>query len=145
MPYCRDRRHAAVRRRSPGETMLREKFSALKFSKTLPWIWLSVIVSELFTAFLNTVQSYGTVRRLSPDLLVMGRSTRCFYPDRRSHRHPFHQRDQRAERINEDSSARSGNGGWRRRRGTGAKRGTEPLSTALTPDLYLLAGLPISS
>jgi len=61
--------------------MLREKFSALKFSKSpWPWIWLSVIVSELFTAFLNTVQSYARYGRLSPDLLVIGAVDAMFVP-----------------------------------------------------------------
>ncbi len=39
-----------------------------------PWhiVWIAVVISELFTAFLNTVQSFIWYGKLSPDLLVIG-------------------------------------------------------------------------
>jgi len=50
--------------------------------KINPWhfIWFSVVFSELFTAFLNTVQSYIWYGELSPKLLVIGALDALFIP-----------------------------------------------------------------
>ena len=47
-----------------------------------PWhfIWMAVIISELFTALLNTVQSFIWYGRLSPDLLMIGAIDGLFVP-----------------------------------------------------------------
>ena len=65
----------------PAETMVRETLETFKFSKSpWPWVWLSVIVSELFTAVLNTIQSYVWYGRLLPDLLAIGAIDALFVP-----------------------------------------------------------------
>ena len=47
-----------------------------------PWhfIWLSVVVSELFTAFLNTIQSYIWYGNFSQNLLIIGALDALFIP-----------------------------------------------------------------
>jgi two-component system cell cycle sensor histidine kinase/response regulator CckA len=47
-----------------------------------PWhfIWLSVVFSELFTAFLNSIQSYIWFGKLSPNLLMIGAIDALFIP-----------------------------------------------------------------
>jgi PAS domain-containing protein len=47
-----------------------------------PWhfIWLSVVFSELFTAFLNTIQSFIWYGKISPDLLMIGALDALFIP-----------------------------------------------------------------
>jgi signal transduction histidine kinase/CheY-like chemotaxis protein len=47
-----------------------------------PWhfIWLSVVFSELFTAFLNTVQSFIWYGKFSPNLLAIGALDALFVP-----------------------------------------------------------------
>ena len=53
-----------------------------KQKKINPWhfIWLSVVVSELFTAFLNTIQSYIWYGNFSPNLLIIGALDALFIP-----------------------------------------------------------------
>jgi signal transduction histidine kinase/CheY-like chemotaxis protein len=61
--------------------MLRDKLTTLKFSKSpWPWVLLSVVVSEVFTAGLNIVQSYARYGRISADLLVIGAIDAMFVP-----------------------------------------------------------------
>jgi PAS domain S-box-containing protein len=61
--------------------MFNTTFRDLKFSKSpWPWIWLSVIVSELFTGVLNTIQSYARYGSLSTDLLMIGAVDAMFVP-----------------------------------------------------------------
>jgi len=47
-----------------------------------PWhfLWLSVVFSELFTAFLNTIQSFIWYGKLSPTLLIIGSIDAMFVP-----------------------------------------------------------------
>jgi len=47
-----------------------------------PWhfLWISVVFSELFTAFLNTVQSFIWYGKLSPKLLIIGALDAMFVP-----------------------------------------------------------------
>ncbi len=47
-----------------------------------PWhfIWISVIISELFTAFFNIVQSYLWFGEISPQLLIIGTIDSAFVP-----------------------------------------------------------------
>lgn len=54
----------------------------LKQKSFNPWhfIWLSVIISELFTAFFNIVQSYLWFGKISPQLLMIGTIDAAFVP-----------------------------------------------------------------
>jgi len=54
----------------------------VKQKRINPWhfIWLSVVVSELFTAFLNTIQSYIWYGKISQNLLIIGALDALFIP-----------------------------------------------------------------
>ena len=47
-----------------------------------PWhfVWISIIISELFTAFFNTVQSFLWFGKISPQLLIIGTIDAAFVP-----------------------------------------------------------------
>ncbi len=47
-----------------------------------PWhfVWIAVVISELFTALLNTVQGFIWYGRMSPDLLIIGSIDALFVP-----------------------------------------------------------------
>ncbi len=47
-----------------------------------PWhfVWLSIIISELFTAFFNTIQSFVWFEKFSPQLLIIGTIDAAFVP-----------------------------------------------------------------
>ncbi len=47
-----------------------------------PWhfVWLSIVISELFTAFFNTIQSFLWFGKISPELLVIGTIDAAFVP-----------------------------------------------------------------
>lgn len=47
-----------------------------------PWhfVWISLIISELFTAFFNTVQSFLWFGKISPQLLIIGAIDAAFVP-----------------------------------------------------------------
>ncbi len=47
-----------------------------------PWhfVWFSVIISELFTAFFNVIQSYLWFGKISPQLLIIGMIDSAFVP-----------------------------------------------------------------